>query len=97
MSDGKTFVPCGISGTNDKVSNPIGVVTDSFIVTDYSGKTYTVRISAQSKIYGAVSKDVNVSFSGSNVPYVGSTDMSYFCILILIIAGLILSKTGKAR
>ena len=93
MSDGKTFVPSGISGTNDNVSNPIGVVTDSFIVTNYPGKTYTVRISAQSQTYGTVCENVNVSFPGSNVPYVGSTYMSYFCVLILIIAGLILSKT----
>ncbi|WP_048142876.1 MULTISPECIES: hypothetical protein [unclassified Methanosarcina] len=95
MSDGKTFVPSGISGTNDNVSNPIGVVTDSFIVTNYSGKTYTVKITAQSQTYGAVYKTVNVSFPDSNVPNVGSTDMSNFCVLILIIAGLILSKTRK--
>ncbi|WP_235282874.1 hypothetical protein [Methanosarcina sp. 1.H.T.1A.1] len=97
MSDGKTFVPSGISGTNDNVSNPIGVVTDSFIVTNYSGKTYTVKITAQSQTYGAVCKTVNVSFPDSNVPNVGSTDMSYFCVLILILAGLILSKTRKAH
>jgi len=92
MSDGKTFVPSGSSGTNDKVNKPVGVVTDSFIVTNYSGKTYTVRISAQSQTYGAVCENVNVSFPGSNVPDVGS-NMSCFCVLILIIAGLILSKT----
>ena len=96
MSDGKTFVPCGISGTNDKVSNPIGVVTDSFIVTNYPGKTYTVRITAQSQTYGTVCDTVNVSFPGSNVLYAGS-NMNYFCVLILIIAGLILSKTRKAH
>lgn len=100
MSGGKKFVPCGISGTNDKVSNPIGVVTDSFIVTNYPGKTYTVRIGAQSQPYGTVCENVNVSFpsksSSSNVPYAGS-NMSYFCVLILIVAGLILSKTRKAR
>lgn len=100
MSGGKKFVPCGISGTNDKVSNPIGVVTDSFIVTNYPGKTYTVRISAQSQPYGTVCENVNVSFpsksSSSNVPYAGF-NMSYFCVLILIVAGLILSKTRKAR
>ena len=62
MSGGKTFVPSGISGTNDNVSNPIGVVTDSFIVTNYPGKTYTVRISAQSQTYGTVCENVNVSF-----------------------------------
>lgn len=97
MSDGITFVPSGISGTNDNVSNPAGVITDSFIVTDYLGKTYTVRISAESQTYGSVSEDVNVSFPVSNVPYVGSTGMSYFCVLILIITGLILSKTRRAR
>ena len=62
MSDGKTFVPSGISGTNDNVSNPIGVVTDSFIVTNYPGKTYTVKISAQSQTYGTICENVNVSF-----------------------------------
>ncbi len=92
MSGGKKFVPCGISGTNDKVSNPIGVVTDSFTVTNYSGKTYTVRITAQSQTYSAVCETVNVSFPSSNVPHVGS-DMSCFCVLILIIVGLISSKT----
>ncbi|HWQ48964.1 MAG TPA: carboxypeptidase-like regulatory domain-containing protein [Methanosarcina sp.] len=100
MNGGKTFVPCGISGTNDKVSNPIGMVTDSFIVTNYPGKTYTVRISAQSQTYGAVCETVSVSFpskfSSSNVQYAGS-NMSYFCVLFLIIAGLILSKTRKAH
>jgi hypothetical protein len=100
MSGGKKFVPCGISGTNDKVSNPIGVVTDSFIVTNYPGKTYTVRISAQSQPYGTVCENVNVSFpsksSSSNVPYAGS-NMSYFCVLILIVAVLILSKTRKVH
>jgi hypothetical protein len=96
MSDGKKFVPCGISGTNDKVSNPIGVVTDSFIITNYPGKTYTVRISAQSQTYGTVCENVNVSFPSSNVPYAGS-NMSYFCVLILVIAGLILSKIHKAH
>jgi len=97
MSDGITFVPSRISGTNDNVSNPAGVVTDSFIVTDYPGKTYTVRISAKSQTYGTVSEDVNVSFPTSNEPKIGSNDMSSFCILILIIAGLILSKTRKAQ
>lgn len=100
MSGGKTFVPCRISGTNGKVNNPIGVVTDSFIVTNYPGKTYTVRITAQSQTYGAVCETVDVSFpskfSGSNVPCAGSS-MSYFCVLILGIAGLILSKTRKAH
>ena len=62
MSGGKTFVPSGISGTNDNVSNPIGVVTDSFIVTNYLGNTYTVRIRAQSQTYGTVCENVNVSF-----------------------------------
>ena len=93
MSSGKTFVPSGISGTNDNVSNPIGVVTDSFIVTNYLGNTYTVRIRAQSQNYGTVCENVKVSFPSSNVPNVESTYMSYFCVLILIIAGLILSKT----
>ncbi|AAM03941.1 predicted protein [Methanosarcina acetivorans C2A] len=97
MSEGKTFVPLGISGTNDNVSNPVGVITDSFIVTDCSGKTYTVKISAQSQTYGAVYETVNVTVPGSNVPDVGSTYMSYFCVLILIIAGLVLSKTRKAH
>lgn len=97
ISDGKTFVPCGISGTNDNVSNPIGVVTDSFIVTNHPGKTYTVRINAQSQTYGAVCEAVDVSFPCNNVLYAGSTYMSYFCVLILIIAGLILSKTRKAH
>lgn len=96
MSGGKTFVPSGISGTNDNISNPTGVVTDSFMVTNYSGKTYIVRITAQSQTYGSVCKTVNVSFPGSNVPDVGS-NMSYFCVLILVIAGLILSKTRKAH
>ncbi len=96
MSDGITFVPSGISGTNDNVSNPVGVVTDSFIVTNYSGKTYTVRTIAQSQTYDTVCETVNVSFPSSNVPDVGF-NMSYFCVLILVIAGLILSKTGKAR
>jgi len=100
MSGGKTFVPCGISGTNDKVSNPIGVVTDSFIVTNCSGKTYTVRITAQSQTYGSVCEAVNISFPSkfpnSNLPSIGS-NMSYLCILILVIAGLILSKTRKAH
>jgi hypothetical protein len=96
MSGGKKFVPSGISGTNDNVSNPIGVATDSFIVTNYPGNTYTVRISAQSQTYGTVCENVNVSFPSkfpsSTVP-LGSTHMSYFCVLILIIAGFILSKT----
>ncbi|WP_410508582.1 carboxypeptidase-like regulatory domain-containing protein [Methanosarcina hadiensis] len=96
ISDGITFVPSGISGTNDRVSNPAGMVTDSFIVTDYPGKTYTVKITAQSKTYGTISEDVNVSFPASNIPYAGF-NMSHFCILILIIAGLILSKTRKAH
>ncbi|MCC4770845.1 hypothetical protein FXV91_11845 [Methanosarcina sp. DH2] len=96
MSGGKTFVPSGISGTNDNISNPTGVVTDSFMVTNYSGKTYIVRITAQSQTYGSVCETVNVSFPGSNVPDVGS-NMSYFCVLILVIAGLILSKTRKAH
>lgn len=96
MSDGK-FVPCEISGTNDKVSNPIGVVTDSFIVTDYPGKTYTVKIVGQSKTYGTVYENVNVSFPNRNVPYVWSSYMGYFCVLILIIVLLILSKTRKAH
>jgi hypothetical protein len=65
MSDGKTFVPFEISGTNDQVSNPIGMVNDSFIITNYVGKTYTVRIDAQSKTYGTVSENVNVTFPGS--------------------------------
>ena len=56
MSGGKTFVPLEISGTNDNVSNPVGVVNDSFIVTNYVGKTFTVRINAQSQTYGTVSK-----------------------------------------
>ena len=97
MSGGKTFVPLGISGTNDNVSKPIGVVTDSFIVTNDPGKTYTVRISAQSKTYGTIYENVNVSLPSSNVPHAGSTYMSYFCILILIIAGHMLSKTRKAH
>lgn len=96
MSDGITFVPSGISGTNDRISNPVGVITDSFIVTDYPGKTYVVKITAQSKAYGTISEDVNVSFPASNIPYAGF-NMSYFCVLILIIAGLILSKTRKAH
>lgn len=99
LSDGK-FIPSGISGTNDNVSKPVGVVTDSFIVTDYSGNTYTVRISSQSQTYGNVCETVNVSFpskfSSSNAAYAGS-NMSYFCVLILVIAGLVLSKTRKAH
>jgi len=97
ISGGKTFVPLGISGTNDNVSNPIGVVNDSFIVTDYVGKTYTVRINTQSKTYGTVSENVNVSFPGSNIPnipFVESIYMSYFCVLILIILGLIFVKNS---
>ncbi|MGB9929146.1 MAG: hypothetical protein ACPK85_12210 [Methanosarcina sp.] len=98
MSDGKTFVPLKISGANDNVSKPIGVVTDSFIVTDYFGNTYTVKINAYSQTYGTVCEYVNVSvpekFSGSNIPYAGF-NMSYFCILFLTIAALILSKTRK--
>ncbi len=97
MTDGITFVPSGIPGSNDNVSKPAGVVTDSFIVTDYPGKTYTVRISAKSQTYGTVSEDVNVSFPTSKEPKIGSTDMGSFCILILIIAGLVLSKTRKAQ
>ncbi|AKB35021.1 hypothetical protein MSSAC_0431 [Methanosarcina siciliae C2J] len=97
MSKGKTFVPLGISGTNDNVSNPVGVTTDSFIVTDCSGKTYTVKISVQSQTYGTVYETVNVTVPGSNVPDVGSTYRSYFCVLILIITGLLLSKTRKAH
>jgi hypothetical protein len=96
MSDGKTFLPLGIAGTDDSVSKPVGVVTDSFIVTNYSGKTYTVNISAQSQTYGTIYENVNVSFPSSNVPRAGSTCMSYFCVLILIIVGLMLSKTRKA-
>ncbi|MFZ2499128.1 carboxypeptidase regulatory-like domain-containing protein [Methanosarcina sp.] len=96
MSDGKAFAPSGISGNNDNINNPIGVVTDSFIVTNCPGKTYTVRISAESQTYGTVCKTVNVSFPSkfpdSNVSSAGS-NMSYFCVLILIIVGLILSKT----
>jgi hypothetical protein len=95
--DGITFLPSGISGTNDNVSKPVGVVTDSFIVTDYPGKTYTVRICAKSQTYGAVCDDVNVSFPASNAPYVGFNDMGSFCVLILILAGLVLSKTRKAH
>lgn len=89
MSGENKFVPLGISGTNDNVSNPIGVVNDSFIVTNYVGKTYTVRINAQSQTYGTVSEDVNISFPSSNIPFVGSIYISYFCILILIIVGFI--------
>lgn len=92
MSDGKTFVPLGISGTNDNVSNPAGVVNDSFIVTDYVGKTFTVRINAQSQTYGTVSENVNVSFPGGNIPSVRSVYISYFSILILVIIGLIFIK-----
>jgi hypothetical protein len=97
MSGGNTFLPLGIAGTDDSVSKPVGVVTDTFIVTNYSGKTYTVRISAQSQTYGTVYENVNVSLPDSNVPRAGSTYMSYFCILILIIAGLMFSKTRKAH
>lgn len=96
MCKGEPFIPLGISGTNDNVSKPIGVVNDSFIVTNYSGKTYTVKINAQSQTYGTISENVNVTFPRSNVPRIGSS-MSYFCVLILIIAGLILSKTRKAH
>jgi len=92
MSGGKTFVPLGISGTNDNVSNPVGVVNDSFIVTTYVGKTFTVRINAQSQTYGTVSEDVNVSFPSSNIPSARSVYISYFCILILVIIGLIFIK-----
>lgn len=97
MNDGKTFVPLEISGTNDHISEPVGKVTDSFIVTNYSGNTYTVKISAQSQTYGAVREYVNVSFPAESpgiVPYAGS-NMSYFCALVLIIAGLVLSKIRK--
>jgi hypothetical protein len=69
MSGGKTFVPLEISGTNDQVSNPIGMVNDSFIITNYVGKTYTVRIDAQSKTYGTVSENINVTFPGSVLLY----------------------------
>jgi hypothetical protein len=100
MSDGKTFVPLGISGINDHVSRPAGVVTDSFIVSNYSGNTYTVKISAQSETYGSVCEYVNASFpdrsSGSNVLHAGS-NMTYFCVFILIIVALISSKKRKAR
>ena len=99
MSDGKTFVPSGISGTNDHVSKPVGEVTDSFIVTNYSGNTYTVKISAQSQTYGTVSEYVNASFPDKSpgiVPYAGS-NMTYFCVFILIIAALISSKKRKVR
>jgi hypothetical protein len=94
MSDGKTFVPLGISGTNDNVSNPKGVINDSFLVTNYVGKTYTVRINAQSQTYGIVSEYVNTSFPGNNIPFVGSIYLSYFCVLILIIIGLIFIKNS---
>ena len=97
MSDGKTFVPLGISGTNDNVINPIGVVNDSFIVTGYVGKTYTVRINAQSQTYGTVSENVNVSFPGTNIPnipFVESIYISYFCLLILVIIGFIFIKNS---
>jgi hypothetical protein len=91
ISDGKTFIPLGISGTNDNVSNPAGVVNDSFIVDKYAGKTYTVRINAQSQTYGPISENVSVSIPG-NVPSAKSVYVSYFCILILVILGLIFVK-----
>ena len=78
MSGGKTFVPLGISGTNDNVSNPVGVVNDSFIVTNYVGKTFTVRIDAQSQTYGTVSENVNVSFPSSNIPSARSVYIKLF-------------------
>jgi hypothetical protein len=94
MSGGKTFVPLGISGTNDNVSNPIGVVNNSFMVTNYSGKTYTVRINAQSQTYGTINENVNVTFPSSDIPFAGSNYISYFCILILIIFGFILVRNS---
>ncbi|MDI9395739.1 MAG: hypothetical protein QM426_10170 [Euryarchaeota archaeon] len=97
MSEGKTFVPSGISGTNDHISKPVGVVTDSFIVTDYPGKTYTVKITAQSQTYGTVCENVSVSIPGSNASNLGFSYVGYFCVLILIIAGFVLSKNGKAH
>jgi hypothetical protein len=94
MSGGKTFVPLGISGTNDNVSNPIGVVNDSFIVTYYAGKTYTVRINVQSQTYGTVSENVNVSFPVSNIPLARSVYLSYLCVLILVIIGFVFIKNS---
>ena len=95
MSDGKTFVPCGISGTNDKVSNPVGVVTDSFIVTNYPGKTYTVRISAQSQTYGTVCENVNVSFPASNAPLAGIYIYAFLFSLIVLAIIVYLIKNKK--
>jgi hypothetical protein len=97
MSDEKTFVPLGISGTNDNVSNPIGVVNDSFIVANYVGKTYTVRINAQSQTYGTVSESVNVSFPSSYVPSVESNYMNYFYVLILIMILAIIVYLTKSK
>lgn len=97
MSDGKTFVPLGIPGTNDKVSYPVGVVNDSFLVTDYSGKTFTVRINAQSQTYGTISKDLNVSFPASNAPLAGIYIYAILVFLILLAVIVYLIKNKKLK
>jgi len=95
MSEGKTFVPLGIPGTNDKVNYPVGVVNDSFIVTDYAGKAFTVRINAQSQTYGTVSEDLNVSFPASNAPLAGIYIYAFLFSLIVLAIIVYLIKNKK--
>ncbi len=95
MSEGKTFVPLGIPGTNDKVNYPVGVVNDSFIVTDYAGKAFTVRINAQSQTYGTVSEDLNVSFPARNAPLAGIYIYAFLFSLIVLAIIVYLIKNKK--
>jgi hypothetical protein len=64
-----------------------GVINESFIVSDFMGQDYAVRVDITHDTFGTVSKWHAVSFVGSHIPFTGKM-LAYFGVFLLFIVAL---------
>jgi ribosomal protein L18 len=90
-----TFVSVATNQTFNKTTivNGNGNVTAAFLLTNYIGESYVVRLTIDHTIFGDVSKYYAVSFKGSNLPFDGKI-LAYFCIFLLFIVAM---QFGRAE
>lgn len=90
-----TFVPVAMNQSFNKteiIANQ-GNVTAAFMLTNYIGESYTVRIIIDHSIFGDVTKWYAVSFKGSSLPFDGKI-LAYFCVFMLFIVAM---QFGRAE
>lgn len=90
-----TFVSIGGNQAFNKTAIVLsnGTVNASFIVSDYIGESYTVKVTVDHEVYGEVTKWYAVSFKGSNMPFNGKM-LAYFCVFMLFVIAM---QFGRAE